>query len=232
MLTQTEQNRIWELQPEDAFAASAPRQRALAMRCRWDDDVLTIGIGDGSLERLIAARGAHVFAVDPCPTTVERIGSPLVDAHVAESHALPFPDNHFDVVIMSETLEHVAPTLVRPTLREIWRVLRIGAKLYLTVPMCEDLTQNQVVCPYCESGFHRWGHQQSFDKAKIRGLLASTGFHSPIVRPCAFADFHRRDVFGLARSCVRAVLGRIGAPIVSPVWDVHAWKFPMQYDLT
>ena len=40
-----------------------------------------------------------------------------------------------------------------------------------TVPARERLDENVVVCPCCRSKFHRWGHLQSFDCARIRTLL-------------------------------------------------------------
>ena len=47
-------------------------------------------------------------------------------------YALPFPDDHFDGVILSEILEHVDDDVAG--LREVWRVLKPGGVVAITVP--------------------------------------------------------------------------------------------------
>lgn len=47
-------------------------------------------------------------------------------------YALPFPDNTFDGVILSEILEHIDDDVAG--LREVWRVLKPGAPVAITVP--------------------------------------------------------------------------------------------------
>lgn len=48
-------------------------------------------------------------------------------------HRFPYPDAHFDLVIMCETLEHLNFNPL-PVIKEINRVMKPGALLYLTVP--------------------------------------------------------------------------------------------------
>jgi SAM-dependent methyltransferase len=47
-------------------------------------------------------------------------------------YALPFPDNFFDGAILSEILEHIEDDV--RGLREVWRVLKPGGVLAITVP--------------------------------------------------------------------------------------------------
>ena len=47
---------------------------------------------------------------------------------VADAMALPFPDNHFDIVISSQVYEHVPDAVVM--MREIYRVLKPGGSCY------------------------------------------------------------------------------------------------------
>jgi len=47
-------------------------------------------------------------------------------------YALPFPDDYFDGVILSEILEHVDDDVAG--LREVWRVLKPGGVVAITVP--------------------------------------------------------------------------------------------------
>jgi SAM-dependent methyltransferase len=47
-------------------------------------------------------------------------------------YALPFPDDYFDGVILSEILEHIDDDVAG--LREVWRVLKPGGAVAITVP--------------------------------------------------------------------------------------------------
>lgn len=47
-------------------------------------------------------------------------------------YALPFPDNYFDGVILSEILEHIEDDV--RGLKEVWRVLKPGGVVAITVP--------------------------------------------------------------------------------------------------
>jgi len=84
---------------------------------------------------------------------------------------MPFPDEHFDVVVMSEVLEHLDPDVFQTTLSEVRRVLRKGGRFIGTVPARERLEDSLVVCPQCGCVFHRWGHKQTFDIASLSAAL-------------------------------------------------------------
>lgn len=57
---------------------------------------------------------------------------PDVALHNANVYALPYPDNAFDAVIMSEILEHVDDDVA--ALKEAYRVLKPGGVIAITVP--------------------------------------------------------------------------------------------------
>lgn len=58
--------------------------------------------------------------------------NPYIDLHCDLNNPLPFPDQKFDTILLSDVLEHVA---VPETLwREMSRILRPGGKLILNVP--------------------------------------------------------------------------------------------------
>jgi len=61
-----------------------------------------------------------------------RAGIECVAANL-KRHEFPFPDAHFDLVIMCETLEHLNFNPL-PVIKEINRVTKRGGLLYLTVP--------------------------------------------------------------------------------------------------
>jgi SAM-dependent methyltransferase len=173
------QDRIWDYYQNDAadtFAGSHSRLSYLAHQLQPTCKVLDIGVGSGAFEDFASKRGLEVFALDPSDRSIvalqERLG--LGDrARVGYSTAIPFPDDFFDAVVVSEVLEHLSDEVLDQSLAEIERVLARGGRLLGTVPARERLADQDVVCPDCGVRFHRWGHRQSFDSARITHLLGA-----------------------------------------------------------
>ncbi len=171
------QDNIWDhFQNEgvEAFHDSDPRLEYLVRQLRRGERVLNIGVGSGALERLALAKGVEIWSLDPGERTIEKLRETL---HLGEraqpgySQNIPFPDGHFDALIMSEVLEHLDPDVLAQTLVQTRRVLRSGGRFIGTVPARENLAASEVVCPHCRHHFHRWGHQLSFDADALRRLL-------------------------------------------------------------
>jgi ubiquinone/menaquinone biosynthesis C-methylase UbiE len=86
------------------------------------------------------ARDNRVYAVDLSPTTTRyaqrRAQTYKVDASrfiTADVRALPYPDNLFDIIISSSTLDHFPEADLRVSLRELHRVLQPTGILLLAV---------------------------------------------------------------------------------------------------
>jgi SAM-dependent methyltransferase len=172
-----EQSRIWDYfqnEGADSFRGARPRLLYLAGLVAPGAEVLDIGVGDGTFERIAAARGLRVHVIDPDGSAIERARSELGlgdRARIGTATALPWPDGSFDAVVVSEVLEHLDDATLRGTLAEANRVLRPGGRLIGTVPADETLDEQRVVCPDCGRRFHRWGHEQSFSPQRLRSLL-------------------------------------------------------------
>jgi SAM-dependent methyltransferase len=63
-------------------------------------------------------------------------GHLLVEYPEYDMMSLKFPDHHFDLVIHSDTLEHISDPL--KALKECFRVLKEGGKLFFTIPVIVD----------------------------------------------------------------------------------------------
>lgn len=100
--------------------------------------VLDVGCGDAGVLIALAEAGADASGVEPFEPSVAR-GRVRAEEHGVQvelrqgvGESLPFPDGHFDLVILDNVLEHVEDR--ERTLDEITRVLRPGGILYLVTP--------------------------------------------------------------------------------------------------
>ncbi len=221
-LQQDEQDRIWNhFQSCDraAFDLSYPRLRYFGERSRPGTRVLNIGVGTGYLEDLLIQRGVEVHSLDPSSETIARLRSELQMGERAQQgygQQIPFASESFDQVIMTEVLEHLPAGVLEATVAEVHRVLKPGGEFTGTVPFREDLTSNEVLCPRCQTRFHRWGHEQRFDRESLTRLLTTQAFAVERMYPTAFPDFRRPHPKLFLKALFRYALGRLGEPLVAP----------------
>lgn len=130
------------------------------------------------LENILTKQGCKVYSLDPSVAAIEKLrkilGMDDLTAKVGYSENIPFGDNTFNVVIMSEVIEHLTDEIISKTFQEVHRVLVPGGRYIGTVPADENLKENEAVCPDCGKVFHRWGHVQSFTGNRLISFLQPT----------------------------------------------------------
>lgn len=177
-IAQQGQDRIWEhFQNEgaEAFQQCGGRLGFLARQIPVGSRVLDIGVGSGVFESIAIQRGLDVYGLDPSERSIEMLQTRLglgEKAKVGYSQAIPFEDNSFDYIVVSEVLEHLTDEILAATMDEVQRVLVPGGRLLGSVPSREVLKGAQVICPCCATPFHRWGHMQSFTPQRMREMLS------------------------------------------------------------
>lgn len=195
----------------ESFAGARPRLARL-LSLAPQGAVLNIGLGDASFEALAVQKGLDVFCLDPCAEAIESVRQHLGlgdKAQVGRIEALPFPDARFDAVVASEVLEHLDDATLAQALAEVSRVLRPGGLFLGTVPRAEALAGQFTVCPCCGHGFHRWGHQQSFDEPRLAWLLAGR-FMEIRVQAALFVAWERLNWAGKIASALKLLCLRLG----------------------
>lgn len=181
--------------------------------------MLNIGVGNGALERLALPKGVDIHALDPNERAIKRLQEELAlgdKARAGYAQEMPFKDAQFDVVVMCEVLEHLGDEILSKALLEVGRVLKPGGFLVASTPYREDLGQNIVVCPYCGKVFHKVGHVQSFDKARMRDILIMHGYEIRKLYVTTFVDWRRKGVKNFLKSSIRVILARLGEGVADP----------------
>ena len=171
---------LWDRMQVDhpeIFDASRARLHYLAKLTRKASPVLNIGIGGGHLEQELLRQGVDVYSVDPSQSSVALLKERLSlgdRARVGRVESLPFEDNFFAAIVISEVMEHLSDDVLNAALPEMHRVLQPGGLLVGTVPAQERLFDQSIVCPSCRHQFHRWGHYQTFDCIRMQALLSQS----------------------------------------------------------
>ncbi len=93
---------------------------------------LDVGCGTGVLARRLAGVGWEMSGIDPSAGMLDvlRESAPEIEAVVGSGTSLPFPDDHFDLVLTVAVMHHIAdPGDVRRTLGEMVRVAKPGGRV-------------------------------------------------------------------------------------------------------
>jgi SAM-dependent methyltransferase len=101
--------------------------------------VLDVGTGSGSNLPMLRDLGfAEVAGLDSSPIAVDLCARKgFSEVKCGDVCALPFPDRHFDIVLATDIIEHVADD--GRALREIERVVAPGGAAIITVPAFQML---------------------------------------------------------------------------------------------
>ncbi|MGA7933746.1 MAG: class I SAM-dependent methyltransferase [Kovacikia sp.] len=95
------------------------------------NEVLELGCGAGLLARRLLDFGNAVTGLDISEAAIAHL-PPEIKGVVATLPEIPLPDDSFDVVVATETLEHIED--YQACVAETVRVLRPGGRAYFAVP--------------------------------------------------------------------------------------------------
>lgn len=164
---------------------------------RKNNRLLDVGCGAGTFLDASARAVWEAMGVEVSRTAAEHVRGRGFEVFCGELENANYPDEHFDVVIASEVLEHVPDP--RAMLEGIARVLRPGGLLWATTPHGRGISARTLglewsnVCPP--------EHLQLISVASIKGLLSGAGFRRVEVAT------HGTNPFEILHSMRRRVTG-------------------------
>ena len=124
--------------------------------------IVDFGAGTGTLSRLMRDKGAQVICIEVDQALRERL---KLDGFETYNSFLDISDRRFDFIFSSNVLEHIEDHL--SALRDIYRHLNDGGRLYLYVPAFNLLF----------SGMDRKvGHFRRYTKSSLIPILEEAGF--------------------------------------------------------
>ena len=225
-----EQQKIWDYYQNEGLELNAfndSRQRFILRFLKPPQVVLNIGVGNGALERMGIEKGINMYTLDPSHRAIERLRLSLgmgECAQVGRAESMPFKNEQFDAVVMSEVLEHLSDKKINSALKNIQKILKPKGSLIISTPYRENLKLNIAVCPDCGKVFHKFGHTQSFNKEKIRSVLVRNRFKVEKLFLTSFVDWRRKGLRNLVKSFLRVFLARLGEGVADPHLVVIAHK--------
>jgi ubiquinone/menaquinone biosynthesis C-methylase UbiE len=222
---------FYETENRQSFLLSRPRLDFIAKRIVSHGksvNVLDIGIGDGYLLARLSSR-FNVHGLDISPANVERTKKDFsankirATLRTGSIDDIPFQDNEFDFVVASDVLEHLDKDVFGKALTEIYRILKKGGLFIGTVPADEKLNDNICFCPKCGNVFHRWGHKESFNKAKIEAAFAGKGFHLTKMKRITFygVQLNEDKLINRVKITVGKLLFYMFKRIFAPQWWLY-----------
>ena len=168
---------VWEIYSENTTEITRAKETVTYIPDEVAS-VLDIGCGNGIITNLIDRE--VVIGMDFADIPLKGVEKDAVRAGI---DSLPFKRDTFDLVLMTEVLEHLPKGVYRKALREIDR---LQAKyLLISVPFEENLEANQCKCGSCGHMFHPAHHYRRFDE---EWSLRSYGYDATSVRYTTHAD--------------------------------------------
>ena len=135
-----------------------------------EERILDIGAGTGHLLRAYKKRfpKSEVIGIDLNPASLEVLKLNVFKAQ--------FDKESFDVIFMTEFLEHFKDGQIHMLLEKARTWLRKDGLLIITTPHAQKLSDYTTICPKCHNKFVYIDHKQTFNAQRLKTFTWIAGF--------------------------------------------------------
>jgi SAM-dependent methyltransferase len=202
-------SRMWDWHNSNSFSKrmyfSLMEGRAitnlLAATGMLHGNILDFGCGKGDLLTLLLEHPTFCYGVEHSEGSVAYVNQRFINhpnwqgATLIENNRTEYQDNFFNLIMLIETLEHISEERSLPLLIELKRILKPDGIIVVTTPFNENLDEEQVYCPFCETVFHRWQHLRNFSIESMKEQVSAGGLHSDFCKNLDFDQFQSSPSF-------------------------------------
>lgn len=148
---------------------------------KLDGDILDFGCGRGYMFTYLKNPAAKLYIADQSPEEVKYAKellssqSNFVGGEVISPTFFEKFHNHFQVIFLSEVLEHVLPEDLPEFIKNIYGLMKDQGYLIIAVPNRPDSNRLDSLCPNCGAIYNMAQHHTAWTKEKLDTYLASVG---------------------------------------------------------
>ena len=113
----------------------------------------------------------------------------------------------FDLVLLTEVIEHLDNRDLSVVCSNIRTLLKPGGKIFITTPNNEDFRSSMVVCPDCGCYFHKVQHIRIWNQESLASHMNGEGFNEvmSIQTDINSGNNWKMKVFKYVRSILHAI---------------------------
>ncbi len=181
--------------------------------------ILDYSCGKGYLIKYLSEyvdSDTEIYGLDICKDSVDYVNENhkalecFKNAFLLKDFPLEKYKSTFDLIILTEVLEHLNNEEIKIVLNNSYELLKSNGYIFITVPNDENLDFKKVCCPECGSVFHPVQHIQSWNTKTLPRLIEQYGFIEKICKEVNWSSSVIKKIFNLLLRSKKSGLYYIG----------------------
>ncbi|MFQ5638475.1 MAG: class I SAM-dependent methyltransferase [bacterium] len=160
-------------------------------------NILDLSCGKGDILHSCLSylkEGQNAYGTDFSEENVKHVNArfrenPLFQkAYLLQKYPVHLASASFDLIIITEVVEHLNDEELDSMLNEVSRLLTIGGYVFITTPNDEALDTNKIMCPECGCLFHRWQHVRKWTSDSFKKKIEQYSFRTELITPISWGS--------------------------------------------